>query len=93
MAIKFPDKIGCKDKGCSGLVTCPSCGKEVEMKLFNSTDKSMLVKLLKKNETFNFAVCPLCCEVFEVKDEYVQAKDEGVTVTPTPDDFSPVERS
>lgn len=93
MAIKFPDKVKCSENGNTSEVRCPHCAAKVEMRLFKTTDHSILPTLLEKDGTTNFAVCPNCAAVFNVRQEYLDAKDAGNAVFATPDDFNAVERS
>lgn len=92
MAINTINRAFTNDEGISNPVICPSCGKTVGMRLFNTIDVSIVGMISKEDKNVNIAVCPLCSSVFSVAKNYANERAAGTTVIMTEDDLLPLNR-
>lgn len=87
MAIKTINKVRAQDEGFSSAVDCPSCEKNVSMRLFSTEDSSVVAKITKDDKNLCFAVCPCCATVFTLNKNYLKEKNAGTHVTITREDL------
>lgn len=88
MAVSTINKGFTKDMGESEGIVCPNCKNAVNMRLFTTTDTSVVTKLIKKDGDVHVAVCPQCACVFTVSKNYMKEKSNGTTVFITENDLS-----
>lgn len=88
MAVSTINKGFTKDLGETEGIVCPNCKKAVRMRLFTTTDTSVITKITKKNGDVHVAVCPQCACVFTVAKNYMKEKTSGTTVFITENDLT-----
>ena len=88
MAVSTINKGFTKDIGETEGVVCPNCKKAVRMRLFTTTDISIVSKLIRKDGNMDVAVCPQCATVFTIAENYMKEKTSGTTVFITENDLT-----
>lgn len=88
MAVPTINKGYTKDNGETEGILCPNCKKPVNMRLFTTTDSSVISKIIKKDGDVNIAVCPQCATVFSLAENYVRERNSGTTVFITESDLN-----
>ena len=88
MAVSTINKGFTKDLGETEGIVCPNCKKAVRMRLFTTTDTSIITKITQKDGDVNVAVCPQCACVFTVAKNYMKEKTSGTTVFITENDLT-----
>lgn len=88
MAVSTINKGFTKDLGETEGIVCPNCKKAVRMRLFTTTDTSVITKITQKDGDVHVAVCPQCACVFTVAKNYMKEKTSGTTVFITENDLT-----
>ena len=88
MAVPTINKGYTKDMGETEGILCPNCKKPVNLRLFTTTDISVVSKITKKDGDVNIAVCPQCACVFTLAKNYVKERNNGTTVFITESDLT-----
>lgn len=88
MAVSTINKGYTKDMGETEGILCPNCKKAVNLRLFTTTDTSMVTKITKKDGDVHIAVCPLCASVFSLSKNYMKERNNGTTVFITESDLT-----
>ena len=88
MAVSTINKGFTKDMGESEGIVCPNCKKAVNMRLFTTTDTSVVTKITQRDKDVHVAVCPHCACVFTVSKNYMKEKSSGTTVFITENDLT-----
>lgn len=87
MAISTINKVKTNDEGFSTPIDCPVCSHNVALRLFSTSDNSIVVSLLKEDKDLRVAVCPSCATVFSVNKNYLKERNAGTFVTMTKEDL------
>ncbi len=87
MAIRTINKLSTTDEGFSENICCPVCEKNVSLRLFTTTDRTMFAKISNEDKDLAIAVCPGCSTVFSVNKNYINEKKNGTFVTITKEDL------
>ena len=88
MAVSTINKGFTKDLGETEGIVCPNCKKAVRMRLFTTTDTSIITKITQKDGDVHVAVCPQCACVYSVAKNYMKEKTSGTTVFITENDLT-----
>ena len=88
MAVSTINKGYTKDMGNTEGIICPNCKKPVSMRLFTTTDTSVVTKITKIDGDVHIAVCPLCACVFSLSKNYMKERSNGTTVFITESDLT-----
>ena len=88
MAVSTINKGYTKDMGETEGIICPVCKKAVNLRIFTTTDTSVISKITKKDGDVHIAVCPLCASVFSLSKNYVKERNNGTTVFITESDLT-----
>lgn len=88
MAVSTINKGFTKDMGETEGIVCPNCKSAVRMRLFTTTDKTVISKITGKGGDVHVAVCPQCACVFSVSKNYMKERTNGTTVFITESDLS-----
>lgn len=88
MAVSTINKGFTKDIGETEGIVCPNCKSAVRMRLFTTTDSSVISKVIRKKGDMHVAVCPQCACVFTVAENYMKEKTRGTTVFITENDLT-----
>ena len=87
MSISTINKIKTNDEGFSTPIDCPECGHNVAMRLFSTSDNSIVASFLRQDKDLRVAVCPSCATVFSVNKNYLKERNAGTFVTMTKEDL------
>lgn len=93
MAIKTINSCTFKDNGKTNEIICPVCGKNVEIRLFENVNSLPISKLLDKERTESFALCPMCASMFKVNENYINERKNGTTCLITASDLTVIKKA
>lgn len=93
MAIRTVNKLNLRDDGFSESICCPTCNKEVSLRLFAALDTTIFAKIAKDDKDRYIAVCPNCSTVYSVNKNYITEKNAGTFVTITKEDLKVITKT